>query len=243
MLPPDCAPSSIPEDAEEVLTGSFDENQLIYDCVVNGEKVGTRNRRADGRLNIETGWRGERPHGWRRFWDDRDNTLVWEEFMVDGREHGVVRQWSQSRLIGWYLMDHGTGVDLWRNDDGSLSEERYLKDGQWHGFERWWSHQSNTTTWLEKHFYENVEHGIERQWNGEGRIRRGYPRYFVNGQRVSKRQYLSACQRDPTLPPYRPEDDRPERPLPPEYFTTMPPAVPPTMPANPADWRPETTAP
>ena len=42
--------------------------------------------------------------------------LLSEVLMVDGREHGVARQWHAGRLIGWYVMDHGTGVDLWRDD-------------------------------------------------------------------------------------------------------------------------------
>src|SRR3954447_11198224 len=130
-------------------------------------------------------------------------------------------------------MDHGTGVDLWRNN-GSLSEGGDLRDGKWDGYERWWNHD-NVGVWLEKHFHENVEHGVSRDWNVKGRLRRGYPRYFVNGERVTKRQYVSACKRDPTLPLYRSDDDRPERSLPSEYLVTMPPAVPPTMPANPED--------
>ena len=53
-----------------------------------------------------------------------------------------------------------------------------------------------------------------RQWTALGRLRRGYPQYFVQGERVTKRQYLRACQTDPTLPIRRAQDDQPERPLP-----------------------------
>ena len=197
--------------------------------MVDGVVVGRRTRRRDGLLQLEQGWKGDRPHGWRRTWYD-DGSLEWETFTIDGAEHGVCRQWHEGRLIGWYVMDHGTGIDLWRNADGALSEERYCRAGERHGYERWWSGEDNGRIWLERHFHENVEHGIERQWNGRDRIKRGYPRYFVNGERVTKRQYLKAAESDPTLPPYRPEDDRPERPLPPEYFATMPPAVPPVIP-------------
>jgi hypothetical protein len=172
------------------------------------------------------GWRHDRANGWTRDWDD-EGRLSFEAFRIDNAEHGVCRQWSEGRLIGWYVMDHGTGLDLWREADGSLAEERHLKGGGLHGFVRWWSYQSNTTIFWEEHFHENVEHGIERKWLRGDWLSRGYPRYYVHGQRVTKRQYLSAAKKDPTLPPFREEDNRPERPLPPEYFATMPPATPP----------------
>ena len=241
MLPPDCAPSSIPEGAEEVLEETIEHEHVSsvpsYSCRVNGEIVGKRARTADGRLVHEMGWRGDRPHGWFRRWDEPD-VLTWEAFMVDGREHGIARQWEGGRLIGWYVLDHGTGVDLWRDADGSLSEERYYKEGRLHGFLRWWFGQDNARIWWEEHFHEGMQHDIERQWNDAGRVKRGYPRYFVRGERVTKRQYLRAAAEDPTLPPFRPADNRPERPLPPEYFETMPPAVPPVMPVNPEEWKP-----
>ncbi|MGE3911892.1 MAG: toxin-antitoxin system YwqK family antitoxin [Chloroflexota bacterium] len=210
---------------------------LDYVCRLNGVEGGTRRRTTDGRLLHEAAYRDGKLNGWLRDWD-QDGRLAFEGFRIDFLEHGICRQWHEGRLIGWYIMDRGTGLDLWRNADGMLSEERYLKDGGLHGYTRWWSTPDNRTIWWEEHFQDNVQHGIERQWNGEGRVKRGYPRYFVHGQRVTKRQYLSACKKDPTLPPYRPEDDRPERPLPPEYVQTMPPAVPPTMPADPTEWRP-----
>jgi len=239
MLPPDCAPSSIPEDAEEVLIETHGPGRLkadlVFVCRRDGKDVGVRQRLANGRLIREHGLRDGKHHGWDREWDD-DGRLAFESFRVNNVEHGVCRQWYEGRLVGWYLMDHGTGVDLWRDADGMLQEERHLKHQGRHGYERWWT--NNTTIWWEQHFHENREHGIERKWLKEhGRVSRGYPRYYVHGERVSKRQYLSAAKRDPTLPPYRPEDDRPERPLPPEYFATQPPAVPPTMPANPEEWR------
>lgn len=56
---------------------------------------------------------------------------------------------------------------------------------------------------------------IQRQWTANGKLRRGYPQYFVQGERVNKRHYVQACRADPTLPPWRAEDDQPQRPLPP----------------------------
>jgi hypothetical protein len=230
MLPPDCAPSSIPEDTEEVLVETEEHEHfptvLVYSCRVGGEVVGNRRRYTDGRLIREMGWRNDRSNGWDREWDS-DGQLCFESFRIDNTEHGVCRQWHEGRLIGWYVMDHGTGLDLWRDHDGSLQEERCLRGQGQHGFERWWETPGNFRIWWERHFHQNLEHGIERKWLRGDRLSRGYPRYFVQGQQVTKRQYLSAAKKDPTLPPFREEDNRPERPLPPEYFETMPPAIPP----------------
>lgn len=230
MLPPDCAPSSIPDGAEDVLeetlTSEHWPTEYVYSCRVGGEVMGYRRRRGDGRVVWERGWRDDAPNGWEREWD-RDGLLTFESFRIDGAEHGVARQWNGGRLIGWYIMDHGTGLDLWRDHDGSLSEDRYYKDGKLHGSLRWWFGQSNTTIWWEEHFHEGVPHGIERQWNGADRLKRGYPKYWVQGRQVTKRRYLRAAIDDPTLPPFGAEDNRPERPLPPEYAATMPPATPP----------------
>jgi hypothetical protein len=229
MLPPDCAPSSIPDDAEEVLEGINEHEEgfprFTYSCRVNGEIVGQRLRRKDGRLIWEIGWRNDQPNGWERTWEE--GRLAFEWFRLDGAEHGVCRQWYKGRLVGWYVMDRGTGLDLYRDDNGFLLAMGYVKSGKKHGFERAWEPPDSSRISSEHHFFEGAEHGIERLWDAEGSLEGGWPRFYVHGERVTKRQYLSAAKNDPTLPPFREEDDRPERPLPPEYFQTMPPAIPP----------------
>ena len=112
-------------------------------------------------------------------------------------------------------MVHGTGVDLWFMRPGVISEERHCLDGLRHGYERWWG-EDNTRVWEESHFWHGVEHGIFRQWNRVGRLRRGYPRYFVSAQRVTKRQYLQATHRDSTLPIFIEEENLPVRQMPEE---------------------------
>ena len=96
-----------------------------------------------------------------------------------------------------------------------LHEVRYIKDGKWHGFE-WWLNEDQATVHQEAHFWENLQHGIRREWNGEGRLRRGFPQYWVNNQRVSKRQYLRAFVKDPNLPAFCEADNLPQRDFPPE---------------------------
>jgi hypothetical protein len=102
---------------------------------------------------------------------------------------------------------------LWFQAAGVLSEEREYRDGQRHGYERWWC-ADNQTVGEESHYWHGIEHGIFRQWNAQRRLRRGYPRYFVQGQRVTKRQYVRACHHDPTLPPFVADDNQPFRSCP-----------------------------
>jgi hypothetical protein len=106
-------------------------------------------------------------------------------------------------------MEHGTGVDLWYQSRGKLSEERYFKNGKWNGYERWW--WSRFRVWQETHFQDDLEHGIKREWNGQGRLRRGYPQYFIKGVKVTKRKYMRAAETDSSLPVYSAADDSPRR--------------------------------
>jgi hypothetical protein len=115
-------------------------------------------------------------------------------------------------------MTHGTGIDLWwaESPDGLiwLSEVRHIKDGKWNGFE-WWLKLDQESVWQERHFHNGNLHGIERTWNSSGSLHRGYPRYWLNNQRVTKRQYLRASAKDSDLPPFRQQDSRPQRKFPP----------------------------
>ena len=94
---------------------------------------------------------------------------------VDGLRHGTARQWdAKGRLIGTFRMLRGTGIDLWRQplDDGRvyLSEVLYLQNGQRHGFE-WWLEEDQLGVFIERHWLAGQLHGIEREWNHEGRCR------------------------------------------------------------------------
>jgi hypothetical protein len=114
-------------------------------------------------------------------------------------------------------MDHGTGADLWfaEEQDGQikLSEERYFHEGRWHGFERWWFGDEHRI-YAENHFVNGILHGIHREWNDKGNLRRGFPKYFINGEQVTKRRYLQATRNDVSLPPFNNIDNQPRRPPP-----------------------------
>ena len=100
-----------------------------------------------------------------------------------------------------------------------LSEVRYLLKGERHGFE-WWLNEDGTV-FEESHHVHGQAHGIERQWNDRKRLRKGFPRYWVKGVRVDKRQYLRACEGDSTLPRVRAADQRPRRTFPKEIARAL----------------------
>jgi antitoxin component YwqK of YwqJK toxin-antitoxin module len=168
----------------------------------------------------EFGMKDGKKHGIEYHWFDPGILSSVEPF-VDGMMHGTTRQWDQwGRLIGTYRMVRGTGIDLWRmwREDRTpyLSEVMYYKNSRFHGFE-WRIEEDQRRVWYERHWRQDVGlHGIEREWNNKGGLSRGYPRYFVGGEKVSKRQYVKAAMSDPTLPPFRLKDNKPARTFPPE---------------------------
>lgn len=176
----------------------------------DGHAIGRRAWEEDGTLWLEHGLHNGRRHGPWREWHP-NGVLAHETFWVDGREHGHAQQFARDgTLLGEYTMVHGTGLDLWFHDNGTVSEERVLRDGNRDGLERWWNDDGQTVG-EERSFRAGQEHGIARQWNAAGRLARGYPAYFVNGRKVTKRQYVAAARADATLPPFRAEDNDPRR--------------------------------
>lgn len=215
----------IPENAVEEIAGYWESGakQSAY-YKVAAHPVAYRWWSEEGVLLIEHGLHGDQRHGPYRDWHD-NGVLSSESFYIEGKEHGAAKQYDpEGNLIGTYEMHHGTGADLWYDSPGVLSEERYYQDGMRHGFERWWNFD-NATVWQEQHFREGVEHGIAREWNHAGRIRRGFPQYYVNGKRVTKRQYLMASERDPSLPIFREAENRPARALPSELMSRSAPPL------------------
>lgn len=183
-----------------------------------------------GKLIAEMLWEmdGAPAHGWEirdgrkhgasiEWW--RNGRIAFYEPFVDGLPHGVARHWDEEGML---LLEtryvRGTGVDLWCDlHNRSLSEETRLRHGKLHGARRYWNPDWRTV-WQEEQYFDGEPHGIFRDWNREGRLRRGFPRYFVRGVRVDRRAYLRAAKTDVTLPVWRRSDNRPRRPLPPEII-------------------------
>jgi len=224
--------SLIPKTAQEHIVSTHKSNgqKQKVEYLLNGELVGIRWIDEDGEMGMETPYKNGLAHGTQYYFDaDFDGTLrvTFAEPYRGGLAHGMARQWSNDgkRIIGTYTMKHGTGIDLWRNwsyesKSYYLSEVRYVRNGKWHGFE-WWLNENQKTIHSENHFWEDLQHGIQRKWNSKGRLMRGYPRYWVNNERVFKRQYLRARAKDCNLPPFREADNLPQRMFPAEVLAAI----------------------
>jgi hypothetical protein len=212
--------SHIRPEAEERIINSYpDGTKKEAEYWLNGERVGFRRFHTTGELEGEVPYENGVRHGTEYRWDAPGKLLSAEPY-EHGTPHGTAHQWAEDgRLIGTYTLERGTGIDMWWQErpDGSvyLAEVRFMRDGRPHGFE-WWLDEDQQSVWIERHWSHGTLHGIEREWNVQKRLCRGYPRYWVEGERVTKRQYVQAAAQDPNLPPFRPEENQPSRRFPPE---------------------------
>jgi antitoxin component YwqK of YwqJK toxin-antitoxin module len=204
----------IPEDAVEVINDVWETGaRMRASYFVDGQEIGWRYFDVSGVLLMEYEMQNGKRNGRHRDWHD-NGQLCEEGSYVDDKEHGETKQYDENgRQIGSYVMDHGTGIDLWFYSPGVLSEEREYHDGKRHGFERWWN-LDNRTVGEECHYWNDLEHGIVRRWNRRGKLTRSFPKYYVMGKQVTKRQYERACRSDSTLPSFVASDNLPERQLP-----------------------------
>jgi hypothetical protein len=212
--------SSIPSDAQARITHRHPSG--APECVeylVGRSIVGRRHFDTDGELLLDYGVRRGRRHG-REYRLDLPGKLLSVTAYRNGLEHGLARQWSDDgRLIGTYLMKNGTGVDLWWQETWRkpripyLAEVHFMLKGQRHGFE-WWLNEDQRSVYQERRWSHDEAHGIEREWNQSGRLRPGFPQFCVGGRRVTLRVYERERTGDPSLPPYRTEDNQPQRNFP-----------------------------
>ncbi len=201
--------SSIPRRAEEEAQ-YLDGKRVSAEYFLSGELVGRRYLHHNGVLELEQCYRNGRAYGTSRRWHE-NGQLMWEEPFRDGLAHGVCRQWDEDGKLLWSSrMKMGTGVDLWWGDSRQQfpTEERSYLKGQRHGFERWWCRKNEI--FEELHFHNGVEHGVFRRWTS-GKLRRGCPKFYVLGKKVTKRAYIAASRRNATLPPYVGKEDSPRR--------------------------------
>ena len=89
-----------------------------------------------------------------------------------------------------------------------------MRKGARHGFE-WWLNADQRSISQERHWSDDQAHGIEREWDLNGQLRAGFPKFYVRGNRVTRRAYEREQQHDPSLPAYRTEQNRPQRQFPP----------------------------
>jgi len=216
--------SSIPQNIVEKPVRDFKQEGALHhdrvtECFLNDIRVGQRIYNRQGTMILETPIRDGLKHGWEFTWDDDGKLLLIEPY-VKGKIHGTAKQYgSEGNVIGTYTLVHGTGFDIWRqeNEDQAvfISEIHSLQDGVPHGCE-WQFVSPHRNLWYERNSYTGKIHGIERIWNSKGRLRRGYPRFYVLDQVVSKQKYLELSQTDKSLPTYQEDDNLPQRHFPQE---------------------------
>jgi hypothetical protein len=203
---------------ERILSRFPSGEKLHAEYLVDDAVVGIRHFHESGEPSFEVPLRRGRLSGVQYRWDS-PGVLLSSEPYLDGRAHGIARQWHDGELVGSYEMVHGTGLDLWWGQEPSggryLAEARTFRDGRYEGFE-WWLEVDQRSVYEERHFHDGALHGIERRWGSKGSLQKGYPKYWVNGTQVMKRLYLRACKVDATLPPFRESDHLPERRFPAE---------------------------
>jgi hypothetical protein len=212
--------SSIPSAAQPRIVNKYPSAETSrIEYVLDGSVVGYRDFSIDGALESDVGLRDGKRHGTSYRFEPPDK-LVSATPYRNGLQHGLARQWGEDgRLIGWYRMRHGTGVDLWwqetwpRPGRPYVSEAHCEMDGLPHGYE-WWLDEDQRSVWHERHWWRGQVHGVERQWNAKGALRRGFPAYFVRGERVTPRAYERARATDPTLPAFRSAENKPQRRFP-----------------------------
>lgn len=151
-----------------------------------------------------------RMHGTEREFH-RNGKMAYRASWVHGRQHGWQEQWDErGRLVVRTRFHHGTGLDAWFTL-GRLSETREYLDGTLHGFQRWW--QDRRSIWAEAHYVGGREHGVFREWR-DGKLRRGFPKFWVNGAQITRRAYVRAVATDVSLPRLDPRDDARRRKAP-----------------------------
>jgi antitoxin component YwqK of YwqJK toxin-antitoxin module len=215
--------SDIPPNVTEVVIEEYQQRFHVSfkmtECIFDGQVVGRRYYDLDGTIQKETPLKNGKKHGREYIWDETGALQSMEPY-VDGKLHGLAKQYNRSgRVIGSYRFVRGTGYDIWRyeREDGSTGiwEIFTVQDGSLHGYE-WWLRDDQQSVWHERHWLEGKIHGIERMWNGEGKLKRGYPKYWIQNQTVDKRSYLKAIKQDTTLPAYHEKDNHPQRKFPAE---------------------------
>ncbi len=220
--------SDIPKGVTEKTVSEYREKRgAIWlkrtECWFEGKIVGERSYDKEGTMVIERPLKNGKIHGVEYYWDD-DGTLSCAEPYENGLPHGTANQWNGDQIIGTYTLIHGTGYDLWRriseNGDVILSEIHSMKNGCPHGYE-WWLNEDQESVYSEKHYVEGKLHGIERQWEYEGGLSEGYPKYWVNNNEVAKSKYLEESNKDDQLPAFLEEEQVPKRSFPAEIHKIM----------------------
>jgi hypothetical protein len=217
--------TSIPANAREVVEGFHANGQKeSASYFVRGRKVGHRTWFENGQLAVEYALRNEARHGFCYSFYESGQILEKEKYR-NGYAHGVGKQLAEdgTLLVAWKL-SHGTGLNL-RCDTktGKLAMESHFPKAGGLSYIRLWNPDGRTVSRENlvspgERTWGNPLHGITRAWNKRGRLRRGFPQFWLPDGQVTKTEYLDACKAHSGLIPYRAEDDQPYRRLPREFI-------------------------
>jgi hypothetical protein len=209
----------IPSNALELVT-RFDDagKKLESEFWLRGRRVGRAAWYESGHLAVAVGLRrgiAVGPHV--EYHDAPGGPVSYAEPYVDGKVHGLAKQFdADGRLILVSPFVRGTGTDYWCDETGQLAEEHPVVRGKLSGRERWWN-PDGKSVFAETQYRDGVRHGVAREWLG-GKLRPGFPKFFVAGKERSKRQYLEAAKANASIPLYRPEENNCRRRLPEEFI-------------------------
>ena len=215
------AKSGIPQDVIEKPVRKHKQEGMLHDlrvvaCFINGNLVGQRVYNQEGIMILETPMKDGLKHGREFTWSDDGKLLLIEPY-TKGKVHGTAKQYGRDgKVIGIYTMVHGTGIDVWRQEDEDntvfVSEIHSLQNGFPNGYELCFT-SSKQDLWHERHWNMGKLHGIQRMWNSKGKLHRGYPKFYVADQAVSKQKYIKMTFIDKTLPVFQEKDNLPYRKL------------------------------
>lgn len=117
--------------------------------------------------------RGRR-HGVARTWHP-NGILATEQYFKNGLLHGRCRQWNESgKLLGEFVMRHGTGVQREWHDNGQLKIEVSTVGGQFCGRNRIWLRDGTLIS----------------------------ERFYLHGRQVTPDGYAKAAAKNESLPRY-----------------------------------------
>jgi antitoxin component YwqK of YwqJK toxin-antitoxin module len=209
--------SSIPRGSnEKIIERHANGAKSVCHYFKNRKKVGVRFFDEDGLMELEQGFKNGRVHGNQYEWIS--GKLVFLEKIMNGKTHGIARQWSSEtgKLIGSFKMINGNGIDLWWQEwfprQVHLSEVCFMKNGVPHGLE--WNLDHNESVYFERQWFYGEWHCITRGWKNSRTLDKGFPKFFIKNNQVTKAQYLKSSNNDPTLPKYETADDRAFRKFP-----------------------------
>jgi len=192
--------------------------------------VAERRYTAGGTLHSETLYKDGERHGLERTWHPNGQIKLESPF-YQGLMHGTFRQWNEKgQLLGSYEMDLGTGMKSTWYENGQLRSECPCVDGtaaetcrEWYPngrADKTGSYKNGSEDGVWRTYYpegqlrqlirfkEGKAHGISWIWDSKGALTEGTPLFYLDGVRVTEKEYREASVVDRTLPTFtgKPEE-------------------------------------